>query len=687
MEEKEAPSFLPWPLDSSLEVRIQHAWKKMELGSICSIRYPMKPPKDIALHAPLMHLEYASMRGCAEKDATEPEVHEVVAICPVDHWYNTDAFPAHKPSSEKTHAMLRTSSIRPDAVIPVKIGLTQSSLDKGYDRLMDVSHPDSPGYGKHLTVAEVNNLFAPHSESVDVVREWLAEAANVNKSSILLSLNKGWLAVDLSVREAERAFSARYYEIEDDKGHVRIGCDACYLPRHIRPHVDYVTPGVKSSSRLKKRNVKRSSPSWGPSPGKRPTHWDPHHHGPWHMPPGAQGLPPDLQDCGRNITPTCVRALHHIPRAHLNDSVNSLGVYEEGDYYAQADLNSFYTQYAPNVPNGTAPIPAFIDGAQAPVSVGDPSNTGESDIDLDMTFSLIYPQTVTLYQTDDQPQANLSLDGYLEGFLNTFLDAMDGSYCNFTYDGLISYGEAEADVPERYQKRQCNEFMKLALQGHTILLASGDYGVGYFPGDVTPSGCLSGSGQNQTIYNPGLIVSYPYITSVGGTQLYANQTVLDPESVMQDNLGPGAELFVSHGGFSNRYGAPAYQKAAIGIYFADHDPGLPYYVANSNASNIGSNGGVYNRAGRGIPDISLAAPLWAAVITLINEERTVAGKGPVGFINPVLYENPGALKDITNGSNPNCGSSGFAAVPGWDPVTGLGMPDYPKLLRLFMTLP
>jgi subtilase family serine protease len=35
---------------------------------------------------------------------------------------------------------------------------------------------------------------------------------------------------------------------------------------------------------------------------------------------------------------------------------------------------------------------------------------------------------------------------------------------------------------------------------------------------------------------------------------------------------------------------------------------------------------------------SLAAPLWASVITLLNEERTAAGKGPVGFINPVLYD-------------------------------------------------
>lgn len=59
----------------------------------------------------------------------------------------------------------------------------------------------------------------------------------------------------------------------------------------------------------------------------------------------------------------------------------------------------------------------------------------------------------------------------------------------------------------------------------------------------------------------------------------------------------------------------------------------------------------------------------------------------VGFVNPVLYEHPEVLHDITNGSNPNCGSSGFKTAPGWDPVTGLGTPDYPKMLELFMSLP
>lgn len=78
---------------------------------------------------------------------------------------------------------------------------------------------------------------------------------------------------------------------------------------------------------------------------------------------------------------------------------------------------------------------------------------------------------------------------------------------------------------------------------------------------------------------------------------------------------------------------------------------------------------------------------WASIITLINQERQTAGKGPVGFLNPVLYANPGVLTDIKNGSNPNCGSSGFKAVSGWDPITGLGTPNYPALLKLYLSLP
>ena len=70
--------------------------------------------------------------------------------------------------------------------------------------------------------------------------------------------------------------------------------------------------------------------------------------------------------------------------------MNQLGLYESADVYAQADLDLFYKNFAPNVPQGTHPLLDSIDGGVAPVPAGDPSETGESIIDMDIGFSLIY---------------------------------------------------------------------------------------------------------------------------------------------------------------------------------------------------------------------------------------------------------------------------------------------------------
>jgi len=72
---------------------------------------------------------------------------------------------------------------------------------------------------------------------------------------------------------------------------------------------------------------------------------------------------------------------------------------------------------------------------------------------------------------------------------------------------------------------------------------------------------------------------------------------------------------------------------------------------------------------------------------LINAARLDLGKSPIGFINPTLYTNPGMFNDITSGGNQGCGTPGFTAVTGWDPVTGLGTPNFPKMLAVFLALP
>ena len=162
------------------------------------------------------------------------------------------------------------------------------------------------------------------------------------------------------------------------------------------------------------------------------------------------------------------------------------------------------------------------------------------------------------------------------------------------------------------------------------------------------------------------------LTSVGAT------TGVSPET--------GADF--SSGGFSNYFAQPSYQSTAVSTYL----------------TALGSTyKGRYNASGRAFPDVSAqgvnyaviqdnstqsvygtscASPTFASVVSLLNDRLAAAGKSPLGFLNPFLYSDAGkaALNDVTSGSNPGCFSNGFPAKAGWDPVTGLGTPDFAKLL-------
>ena len=55
----------------------------------------------------------------------------------------------------------------------------------------------------------------------------------------------------------------------------------------------------------------------------------------------------------------------------------------------------------------------------------------------------------------------------------------------------------------------------------------------------------------------------------------------------------------------------------------------------------------------------------------------------MGFLNPWLYsQGYQGLNDIVGGNNPGCNTQGFQAVKGWDPVTGLGTPNFGLLKDL-----
>ena len=138
-----------------------------------------------------------------------------------------------------------------------------------------------------------------------------------------------------------------------------------------------------------------------------------------------------------------------------------------------------------------------------------------------------------------------------------------------------------------------------------------------------------------------------------------------------------------------------------------------------------------------ISGTSASTPVVAGLVSLLNDIRRVAGKRPLGFLNPLLcvhpffvpfccplifvchitalalartyitdltrpsrlslfhfcqpatdrYKHPEALNDIIYGRNEGCNMGGLPARKGWDAVTGLGSPNFAKLAEIVRNLP
>jgi tripeptidyl-peptidase-1 len=119
---------------------------------------------------------------------------------------------------------------------------------------------------------------------------------------------------------------------------------------------------------------------------------------------------------------------------------------------------------------------------------------------------------------------------------------------------------------------------------------------------------------------------------------------LKQEVNSQSNLGGD---ITAGGGFSRFYATPSWQSYARDKYFAT--------IASGTSPTAG-----YNRYGRGYPDVAMlgmrfnvftsqqlttlsgtsaSAPLFAAMVSLVNAARLSKGLTSLGFLNPTLYSN------------------------------------------------
>ncbi|MCJ1395521.1 hypothetical protein MMC18_008407 [Xylographa bjoerkii] len=590
----------------------------------------------------------------------------------------------------------------------MRVGLIQKNLEKGHDLLMDISDPVSPNYAKHWTSEEVIQMFRPSEETVSAVAKWLI-ASGISKERLTHTDNTAWFAFNATVHEAENLLKTEYFVYENSVlGHTTVACDEYHTPAHIQKHIDYITPGIRLVDSLERRRVKRNTPSQDFGRAKSNIHEF----------VGQINELGNLSTCDTVITPACIAALYQVPPGDKSHPLNAMGIYEFGDDYGNTNLDLIFASFAPQIPQGTRPTVDNIDFT--PYATFEPQMEDEGDTDFDVGYPLVSPQTLTKFQTDD-PYYSLYWANNFRGLFNDFLAGIDGSYCVYSASGETGNDPIIAPIyPDNHSTcAYCGttndytgplQFLKLGLQGVSIFIASGDRGV------ADNAVCL---GTDAKIFDPGYPSNCPYVTSVGATQILPGNTVSEPEVAvvplyaaflsteanMSTHLRAVSPIFTQGLPTKSVLYPGRTTKRPLPSFLENYDPPYPYYVGNDN---FGANGGLYNRIGRGYLDVSAngvntavyirntfnlsggtsaSAPVLAGIVSRVNEERLAIGKKTEGFINPALYSNPWVLNDITAGHSIGCETQGFDATEGWDPVTGLGTPNYPKMLELFLSLP
>ncbi|KAJ3820218.1 peptidase S8/S53 domain-containing protein [Lentinula raphanica] len=583
----------------------------------------------------------------------------------------------------------------------LRFGLKQSNIDNIEEYLYDIADPSSPNFGKHWTPAEVARTFAPSSESLKVVHEWIIENG-IPEENVKVSSSKGWIEVATTVGEAEELIHADYHVYQHESGQEHVACDEYYLPEHVASHVDIVTPSVHFNAIVRPKPMFRDTDLMKSEITIVNTTYA------------------GVDHCDTQISLDCLRALYNFHYTPVASYLNSYGIVEyTPQTFNQSDMDLFFTNYSLPELVGRPPFQVSIDGGFQQTFNQSLDYVGESHLDLQYGMGLVTPKlNVTLYQVGDTVNPNTSF--------NNFLDALDGSYCSYEggddptidaiypdtqpggYDGppacgtakpasviSTSYGYNEADLTSFYATRQCNEYAKLGLMGVTVVYSSGDSGVA-----GNGQQCLNDDGSQSatgTRFNPSFPGSCPYVTSVGATQIAAGNSVNDPEVAAARVTATGA--FYSGGGFSNVFKVPDYQKDAVATYLKNFKTdNFTSAVFNSSGDSrafpdLATNGAAYVVAGAGEFVLewgtSASSPTMGAILAMINDARLAVGKKTIGFINPTIYSEPFrvAFNDITSGGNPGCGTDGFTCSTGWDPITGLGTPNFERLKDLWLAMP
>ena len=348
-----------------------------------------------------------------------------------------------------------------------------------------------------------------------------------------------------------------------------------------------------------------------------------------------------------SFTPPQVAALYSFPTG-VDGTGQTIALIELGGGYNTSDLKTYFSGLGVKEPAVTA---VSVDGGQnAPGSDAD----GEVMLDIEVAGSIAPGAKIAVYFAPNTDQ------GFVDAVINAVHDTTHKpSVISISWGG-----------PEDSWTQQARQAMDQALQdaatlGVTVAVACGD------------SGSTDGDTDNK------LHVDFPsssaYALACGGTTLAGSGKSIRSETVWNETANnEGA----TGGGVSRYFALPAYQNGAgvpeqpetsfvgrgVPDVAGDADPTTGYVVRVNGQDQV-------------IGGTSAVAPLWAALIALVNQHL----RKPIGFVNPKLYAARSAFHDITQGNNDSNGLGNYTAKAGWDACTGLGSPNGAAILNVLAT--
>ncbi|KAF7307383.1 Family S53 protease-like protein [Mycena indigotica] len=528
------------------------------------------------------------------------------------------AYVIHEQRDTPARGFVKVGPAPPSKQLTLRIALKPNNIAGLEEELYAVSDPKSARYGKHLTLDEACRQIRKAYHGGTFCCDTLQFTVPVSQASSIL--NAEFASFTHPSRNETTIRTLQYS-----------------LPADLSGHVAYVHPTTSFTNPF-------AAPKIEPYDIKRKREMDP--------------------SCADLTTVSCLVEEMSLPKGPATQKENVLGITGFANQFANYnDLKDFLAKFRPEMPSSTKFDVQLIDkgsNTQQVIFSTRIRDFAGLEASLDIQYSVGVANGIPVRFISVGPMYNDELGGFLDQVNTLIADDARPTVLS------TSYGFDEQDLTFPVADGLCNAYLQLGALGTSVVTSSGDGGVG-------------GYASYCDAFVPTAPSSCPWVTSVG-----SSQTVLEN---FTKNFSQIATSF-SSGGFSNYFKAPTYQKADVGAY-----------VATVNGYE-----GLYNKNGRGIPDVSAqgvnfptlvaarwhlvdgtsaSTPVFASVIAFLNDELITAGRPPLGFLNPLLYSPAGraALEDVSVGNNPGCGTYGFNATAGWDPVTGLGVPNYAKLRK------